>query len=402
MKGKLSTIKIAKYLIGFYFAYNVFLIPIGFFIPRLSIVILFLAGLLTLSSYSIRLTKEFRNLIFFIIYAFFTGLIVAVDHGMIIGKTKFLVESVISGIILLNVTNDENDFRTIVGLFALGAIILGVYSFFNLDYLFYSKQGRLSLGEDFNANTYGVMLMYGVWSIVFFLGNDTTKIVRMAVIVFLSLLLLYIIIQTGSRKSAIGSLLILVSYAIIVVVGGGASKYSSKVIIIPLFIGLIVFAYFRYIDDFLEKSETLVYRMRDIGASEENRGALILDTLRVWSENPLFGVGIDNNRYHTITKMYAHNSYVEILACTGVFGAIIFFTIFWRMISFLIVKIKKVRQLFANLSEYYLCILILVYLFVCFTQINIYNQTHMFITFFILTFISISSKNNEKSIRSAV
>lgn len=400
MKSRLSSTKIARYLIGFYFAYNVFLVPIGFFIPRLSIITIFLAGAFTVSSVSINLTKEFRNLVFFIFYAFITGLIVAVDQGLIIGKTGFLLESVISGIILLNVTNDEDDFRTIVGLFALGATILGVYSFFSLDY-FYSDRGRLSLEEGFNANTFGVMLMYGVWGIVFYFGNDTTKSIRMAIIVSLSLLLLYIIIQTGSRKSAIGSLFILVTYAINVVAGGRASKKYSKLLIVPLFVGLIVFVYFRYIDAFLEKSETLMNRMEDLDVSGETRWSIILDTLRVWSDNPLLGVGLDNNRYHTITKMYAHNSYAEILACTGIFGAMLFFTVFWRMISFLIDKVKKAGQLIANSSEYFICVLILVYLFVCFTQINIYNQTHMFITYFILSFISISSKNNEKSIRTA-
>lgn len=386
----------ARFLIGFYIAYNVYLIPIGFFIPRLSIVILILAGVLTLSSTKITLNSEFRGLLYFIIYAFTTGLLVAVDQGLIIGKTRFLIESFIVGVIVLNVSKDEKNLKQIIGIFAVGAIVVGVYSFFGVDYM-YSNEGRLSLAEDFNANTFGVMLMYGVWSIIFTLHDEKTSFVRIVIIVFLCLLLLFTIVQTGSRKSAIGSLLILVSYAIYVFVGQGKTKKRfSKVLIVPLFIAFIVFVYFKYIDAFLERSETLMNRMDDIDMAGVGRWGLVKESFRVWSEHPIFGVGLDNNRYYTFTKQYAHNSFAEIFACTGLIGAILFFPIFYRMLFFLVNGVSRIKSLLKFPAKYYMIVLILVYLFVCFTQINIYNQTHMIVTYFILTFITINSKSNEK------
>lgn len=386
----------ARFLIGFYIAYNVYLIPIGFFIPRLSIVTLILAGALTLSSVNIKLNSEFRCLMFFIIYAFTTGLLVAVDHGLIIGKTRFLIESLIVGLIVLNVSKDEKDLKQIIDIFAVGAIFVGVYSFFNADYLYYQR-GRLSLEEDFNANTFGVMLMYGVWSIIFTLHNEKTSFVRIIIIVFLCLLLLYTIVQTGSRKSSIGSLLILLSYAVYVLVGQGKTrKKYSKVIVVPLFVAFIAFVYFRYIDAFLERSETLINRMEDIDTAGVGRWGLVKESFRVWSEHPIFGVGLDNNRYYTFTRQYAHNSYAEIFACTGLIGAVLFLPIFYRMLVFLINGVSRIKSLLKFPAKYYMIVLILVYLFVCFTQINIYNQTHMIVTYFILTFIAINSKSNEK------
>lgn len=386
----------ARFLIGFYIAYNVYLIPIGFFIPRLSIVTLILAGVMTLSSTKITLNSEFRCLIFFIIYAFTTGLLVAIDRGIIIGKTRFLIESIITGVIVLNVSKDEKSLKQIIGIFAVGAVVVGVYSFFNVDYMYF-QGGRLSLGEDFNANTFGVMLMYGIWSIIFTLHNEKTSFVRIVIIVFLCLLLLYTIVQTGSRKSSIGSLLILVSYAVYVLVGQGKIKERfSKVMIVPLFVAFIVFVYFKYIDAFLERSETLMNRMDDIDTAGIGRWWLVKESFRVWLDHPIFGVGLDNSRYFTFTRQYAHNSYAEIFACTGLIGAALFFPIFYRMLVFLINGVSRIKSLLKFPAKYYMIVLILVYLFVCFTQINIYNQTHMIVTYFILTFITINSKSNEK------
>lgn len=394
--------KIALYLIGFYIAYNVYLRPIGFFVPRLSFVTLILAGAFTLFSTKITLSLEFRCLALFILYAFTSGLLVAIDTGLVMGKTRVLVESFVAGTIVFTIANDEDDLRKIIGMFAIGAIIVGVYSFFSMDYL-YSDKGRLSLDEDFNANTFGVMLMYGVWSIIFTLYNEKKSFVRIVIIVFLSLLLLYAIVQTGSRKSSIGSILVLVSYVVYIFLGRGkSSKWFSKTIIVPLFIALIVFVYFRYIDAFLEKSETLMNRMDNMSLDGAGRWGLIKDSFRVWSEYPLFGVGLDNNRYYTFAKLYSHNSYAEIFACTGIIGVALFFPIFWRMLVFVTNGIKKIRNTLASSSKFFMIILILVYLGVCFTQINIYNRTHMFITYFILTFISINTKNNEKNIRFVV
>lgn len=386
----------ARLLIGFYIVYNVYLIPIGFFIPRLSIVTLILAGILTLSSVNIKLNSDFRYLMFFIIYAFTTGLLVAFDQGLIIGKTLFLIESLVLGIMLFNVSKDEKDLRQIIGIFAVGAIVVGVYSFFSVDYL-YSQRGRLSLGEDFNANTFGIMLMYGVWSIIFTLHNEKTSFVRIVIIVFLCLLLLYTIVQTGSRKSAIGSLLILACYVIYVLIGQGKTKKGfSRVMIITLFIAFIVFVYFKFIDAFLERSETLMNRMDDIDTAGVGRWTLIKESFRVWSEHPIFGVGLDNNRYYTFTKQYAHNSFAEIFACTGLLGAALFLPIFYRMLVFLINGVSRIKKMLKFPAKYFIIVLILVYLFVCFTQINIYNQTHMIVTYFILTYIAINSKSNEK------
>lgn len=384
----------ASCLIGFYIMYNVFLVPMGFFVPRLSVLVLLGAGILTLSSRKIRLTNEYKFLIGFIVYSFITGFFIAHNSNVVVNRLLFLTESVVSGIIILGAAKDSSSFRLIIGFFALGSILAAAYFFLNPSIL---VGARLSFDENFNSNTLGVMLMYGVWSIIYVLNCDKVTAIKALLTIVLILLVLFIIVQTGSRKSVLGALGIVVLYFIfLILTGGGSSKKKYGLLVLGVVIGVIVYVYKHYLDSFLEAADTFINRMEDIEGSENNRLGLIIDSFRVFAEHPLFGVGLDNNRYYTIEKLYAHNSYVEILACTGIIGAFLFFPIFGRMLIFLFKGAMRIRDLLQDSASYYIYTLILVYLLICMTQINIYNQTHMFITYFILTYISMNSVSNEK------
>lgn len=393
-------LRIARYLIGFYIIYNVFLIHIGFFVPRLSLLILLLAGALTFLSVQIKLSKELKFLITFVVYAFMTGALIAVDFNRVFSRSLVLVESLFAGVIILNVVKDEKGLSELTGIFGIGALMCVLYFFTHPDLLLAT---RVSLEEDFNSNTLGVMLTYGVWCIVYTLNYKSPSLLKMALTIILALLIFFIIVQTGSRKSALGSLLIVVLYVFyIVFFGAGAQmKRIYKIFMGLSILGLLVFVYIKYIDIFLESAETLFFRMGDMEGSEENRGGIIKASLQVWEENPILGVGLDNNRYHNIFKLYAHNSYVEVLACCGIIGALLLYTLFWHMISFLWKSMKQFKESIKTPSTFYICILILFYLLVNIVQINFYNQTHMFMAYFVLSYIALNNcgcKINSKNI----
>ena len=60
-------------------------------------------------------------------------------------------------------------------------------------------------------------------------------------------------------------------------------------------------------------------------------------------ENPLVGIGFDQFRVVSVYKAYSHSTYAEILACTGIIGTIIYFSIYISIISKLI-KILVIRK----------------------------------------------------------
>ena len=395
-------IKVARFLIGFYITYNVFLIPIGFFIPRLSILTLFMAGMLTIFANRFHLSSSYKALLLFILTSFLTGVLLAPDTNMVINKSLFLLESFLAGVIVFNVTDSEDDISLIIGIYALGALIMSLFIALNPSLMFESGD-RISVDENFNPNTMGIILMYGIWSVIFYMNRKGINALGVVVSIALSFFIFYVIIQTGSRKAAISSLFIFIGYALYFFIAkGGTSRRFSYALSVPVFIAVIVFVYFNYIDAFLESSENLMERMDKLDVDGEDRWSIILDSFRVWEEHPIFGVGLDNNRYFTHTKLYAHNTYAELFACTGLVGASLFLFLFWRMISFLVKRIRRIKNLFHTPSCYYFVIIILVYLFICFVQISFYNRTHMFFLYFIITYISLNAPKYEEKGRLSI
>lgn len=395
-KRKDSNQIVACFLIGFYFMYNVFLVPIGLFVPRLSILVLLFAGIFTVAYKKIVLTKEYWFLLGFIVYSFMTGVLLAYNSGVVIHQTLFLVESLLAGIIILTIAKDTKSLRIIIGMFAFGAILTTVYFLLSPGLM---VGARLSFDEEFNANTLGVMLMYGVWCVIFAINCDKTTISKAIITVVISLFILFILVQTGSRKSVLGTIVILTVFLIYLTLsGGGYNRKLYNLLIAGSVIALISYVYFYYIDSFLDAADVLINRMENIQGSEDYRTDIIKDSFRVFTEHPIFGVGLDNNRYYTIEKLYAHNSYLEILACTGIIGALLFLPIFWCMLSFVFNRVRRIKTLLKQPLTIFFCVLIMVFLLICMAQINIYNQTHMFITYLILTYLSKKSYTNEKNI----
>lgn len=398
VNNKNISLIIARLLIGFYFVYNVFFIKIGFFVPRLSIMVLMLAGFITFFSSKVVLSKDFKYLIVFIVYAFFSGHIVALNDTVVINKTLFLIESVFAGIIVYNVVKDTKDIYQLTALYAIGALLCALYFYRHTDLLIAT---RLSFDEDFNSNTLGVMLTYGIWCIIFTLNYKKISLVKITVTIILVLIVFFILVQTGSRKSVIGTLLMSIFYLGYVLLIGGGNKINLiyKLVITISVIGLLAFLYFKYIDSFLDAADTFFNRMENVEGSEERRSNIIIDSFNLFLKNPLFGVGLDNVRYYTFEKMYSHNSYVEALACTGIIGAFFIFVIFWHLFMFFIKNVIKVKNYLDDPSKLYVCALILFYLLLCIVQINFYNRVHMYFTYIMLSYINITAKNEKSIIR---
>src|SRR5690606_37137661 len=69
------------------------------------------------------------------------------------------------------------------------------------------------------------------------------------------------------------------------------------------------------------------------------RGSLIEQSLNVFYENPIIGVGLGQLPLYTKKGQFSHNSYVEILAEQGIIGGIFLFMLFF-------IPLKKSLQLF--------------------------------------------------------
>ena len=380
---------LARCCLAIYMVYNVYLVPIEFFIPRLSIMMLFLSTLLTVISVKpLKVKKEIQILFGFLIYAITTGVIVAIDTGILFGQALFLFESIWAGAVFFNLVKDVQSFRLFTLAFALGSFMLGAYCVLNPNLLL-TVNGRVTLGEDFNANTLGVILMFGSWFVIFTMNGDKTGIVRISITFALLLLLLYVIILSASRKAVFGYAFFVLAWFVQMFIGGSAkTKKIIRIVGMPLLVVLGIYIYQRFSDSFIDASEILFKRMDTVEEGMSDRESIIKESWSVFLDNPIIGVGLDNNRFHTAMKLYAHNSYFELLACTGIIGAFIFFSLYYKMLAYLFRHLKRINQFIQQPLVYYTSTLIVVYLFIGYGQIHMYNQNLMFILYFIFALIS--------------
>ena len=158
---------------------------------------------------------------------------------------------------------------------------------------------------------------------------------------------------------------------------------------VALIVSVCVFAYQWYQSEYKEAFEFMMYRMGLLGEgnSDSKRFEFIIEALKVFVENPIFGVGINNFRYYNpIEQTYSHCFYTEVLACTGLGGAVIFVYPIYKAAK-RVFKCNRDIMSHKKLSaqgKYILCMLG-VFLFINMTQIAFYEFNLMF---FIMIFIS--------------
>ena len=67
-------------------------------------------------------------------------------------------------------------------------------------------------------------------------------------------------------------------------------------------------------------------------ASALERNQLMLDAIETGMNHLLLGVGLHNSMYYTPIGMYAHNNYAEIFADLGIFGLVIYYSLYVVML----------------------------------------------------------------------
>lgn len=399
-----STYKITKLLLICYLVYNSALNTIGFYVPRLSIILLIASMFSILIAegnvfYFVKF-KEFKWLTIFVVISAITGLIIAIDRSLVVQHVLFLIETTIVGYLICIVAYRTGEADIVPWAFFIGSLIISVYIFSGRAVVIGK---RLTLSEVYNPNTLGVFLVFGGWSFLRICGKMKRHILSVIASVIGSAVLFYLIIQTGSRKSTIGFVLIFILWVLFVFRARmSQAKRSIRIITSFALIASVVFIVFRYGTSFYSVSDTILRRMQDLENSEGSwtiRLSLIIDALSVFIHNPVFGVGLNNYKLYSTFLMYSHNTYTEVLACTGLLGGCAFFMTLVTPIKIVFSKITNdIRNKKDKVNDGFNFSLVIAFLIICMTQICIYNQNLMMVLAQIMA-ISVVLRNNQDWIK---
>ena len=384
-------IRISKVLISLYIVYNTSLVYVGFFVPRLSILIL-AGSVLSLFIYFINnglyvnMNYDWLLLLLFFVVSSITGQFVAVNYQYLNNTIAFLAESLIVGFIIIEISiiSDSNLF--VSKSVALATTIIAIrFLTGNVVYI----EGRATISYDLNVNAFGVYMMFGCWCMLRNLISEKHLATSLVVSLLVSSYYTYIIIQSGSRKASISLLLIVISCIFIFWV----LALTKRTVGYAIFVVLVVIIFFAVIyllfgEQFLEKGAILQERLEDsetLVSGYNIRLDLALDALNCFKNNIICGVGLSNSPFHSAYGMYSHNTYAEALACTGILGSIPLFCVLVEIT----LKHLLWLQLNNNHDRYFLLklfdsLLLIIFLFVCSGQIFFYNERLMIILFLII------------------
>ena len=221
--------------------------------------------------------------------------------------------------------DSKEDFLRLMQAFVLG-LFVSIYDMLSVYLSFDYGYDRITAGE-FNANQIAIYLALGIPFAWYMLLQNRRTIFYWFNAVYLPLAA-FCLILTGSRT---GMIVGLVGLSIIPFTFFRLNVTGKKTIL-ALFAGILIFMTFNYqqiMPNIEHNIERLIETQQQIeGGHISGRGSIWRAGVRVFTENPIMGVGsgsfgISIIEYHG-RHMSAHNTYLAVLVEGGMIGFIIF------------------------------------------------------------------------------
>lgn len=397
----LSIATLSKYMAVLYIIVSKAFVPLGMISGSIRLALLLLLTLITLFSENMRLKGNVLLKIEFvlIVVTSLSGFIVATNKNYVLDTVQSLLYDLLFGYCVYRISVKEKSIDWFALAWVVSGLILVGYVFITGGYSV-GKLSRLSINESTNVNTVGVFIAFAIWCVLYLMSNRKISVLHLVGGTIIIALFLYFIIQTASRKSLIASLFLIIFW-IVFALHPHLKRMSvgRRLAIITFFLTAVWFIYYRFGSEFARVSASMSYRMQMLleeNITDMHRFDLIIDACKVFFEHPFFGVGWNNYRYYSFSGQYAHNTYVEVLACTGILGSSFAYAMWWVQIKSILVSVKNRigRVQIANIIS-----LFLVLVFIDAVQIMYYNSTLLMVMNLLFTLCTISNLNaNHKSI----
>lgn len=193
--------------------------------------------------------------------------------------------------------------------------------------------------EMLNANTLAYYTVY-VTFICFLLGEivKSNKLQRIFQLLFFGVIPLsfWVALITASRQVLIIQIPLIAVLCFLRYVKFGTAK--TKIIILLLII--ILLAYFA--DSVIgQYNNSYLAERSEVSITEDSRFILIKESIQLGLNNLFVGVGPGCVSSFTTERAFAHNTFLELFAGTGIVGMIIFIVLVWKYIKTQIIRYKK-------------------------------------------------------------
>jgi hypothetical protein len=244
--------------------------------------------------------------------------------------------------------NYELVFKIIYTIIYLALLISILDQYQNPDLSSFRSTGSLTLSVLLYGH-FGVSLI--LLSIFKFIRNRRLYV---NIILLSGMVLGLISLSVSGSRSPVISLLA----GVIFILYSRYSKLKSSLILCLFTIILYFFGiYFAQIINLYFPNilfERLIYAYEFLGITDQARNQYLIDGIREFYQNPLFGNGFLLTNYNS-QGSYPHNLIIESFMATGIFGGSLF--------TYLVLKTLFLTQKFSQLDSSWLCILFIQFFF---------------------------------------
>ena len=361
------------------------------------ILMLFIAleGLSILKTKKIKYCVPILVLFLFVFYCFLSSFW-AIYPEMAIIKAKTLLLLVTFLLISYNFfISIENGEKKLLKIIMYAGFIFSIYviMYYGIGQYINMLLAGERVGQEIdNVNAIGQQTAFSVIIAIFFGLYENKKIYYL-----LAIAPLVVALGTGSRK-VIG--LLIISTILLFVL-----KREEKINIIKtakrliLFVTLvIIFIWLSQLQMFstiFERFETNIENIKNNGtiySGTENRALFIKGGIEQFLETPILGIGIDNSSYITMRvagwATYLHNNYLELLACTGIIGFLLYYSVYAYIIITCLNNLKYKNKYINIVLTIFLSISIEEYALVTYSS----KSTYLYI---LLALVTISKQKKQ-------
>ena len=336
--------------------------------------------------------------ILFVFLEFITSILVAQDKQKAFTYLVVLIEYLGSFYLIQRFVEKDKGIEFVSAAFILLAFVMSVATISRGTEVY----SRLSIAESTNSNSVGVVMMFGIaFALLRFIRADKSIKNIMLFLIFL-LPCIYVLVLTVSKKAIIGTVILLIGWAIICY-GKAFSRIHVflRILILAMFIGLGFFAFRWFVGTQTSSYQYILFRFNSLNdlsvdRSSGERLALIKEGFLVFLNHPIIGVGYNNYRYYSNYGLYTHCFYIEMLACTGVLGTIVFASPIVSSFTHYIPTLKHTseRDEWGLYERRYLFYMYIVLLIIAWTQIIFYEFALMYMLAVFVSYIEMYRKHS--------
>lgn len=393
--------RLSKVFFVLYLFYNGLFSKVVLDIPKLtpilglSIIIFYTLHKIITRDYYISIPRPLLILFFFLLYALSVGVILSYDIPLLLSSLFTYAYTLILMLFIINasVTEKNNAFFVYVWL-TYSIVYMITMLLWGYDY------GRLVLTEGSNANGDALILLIGIFCALNTL--KTNKFLHLVITLAVVGISIYTIMLTGSRKSFLAAILMVLLWFVFVFKDYwkilDLHKKLLAIITIVMSLPLIIM---KSLPLFWESSIYLRLTERGVSLSDDaTRNGMYNEALKFFIDNPIFGIGFNQFRVHSIYDTYSHSTYAEILSTTGLLGTLIYFAAYILIIYNLIKLYLKTKGTITAVRSIQYLILMFIMLLLGTGVIHFYSFRDNVVLAIIISFYYIEKekmKNKEEA-----